>query len=170
MNTTNQALPETALLFTTTFLKAWMLQVKRVNEFLDSISNEDLLKEIAPGRNTGVYLLGHLTAVNDGILPLLGFCDKLYPELEKVFISSPDKSGLSFPSVDELREYWNDVNEKLIQHLSTLTPEQWLTKHEAVSAEDFAKEPHRNKLNVVIVRTTHMSYHLGQFILMTGRE
>ncbi|MBA4057537.1 MAG: DinB family protein [Marivirga sp.] len=169
MNSTNQAVPETAL-FTTTFLKAWTLQVKRINELLESLSNEDLLKEIAPGRNTGIYLLGHLTAVNDGILPLLGFCNKLYPDLEKVFISSPDKSGLSYPSIDELKESWNDVNEKLNQYFNSLAPEEWLTKHEAVSAEDFAKEPHRNKLNVLISRTTHMSYHLGQLIFLTGKE
>lgn len=169
MNSTNQTLPETAL-FATTFLKAWTQQVRRINELLESISNEDLSKEIAPGRNTGIYLLGHLTAVNDGILPLLGFCNKLYPELEKVFITSPDRSGLSYPSIDELKEYWNDVNEKLNQYLKSLAPEEWLTKHQAVSAEDFITEPHRNKLNVLISRTTHMSYHLGQLIFLTGKE
>jgi len=36
----------------------------------------------------------------------------------------------------------------------------------AVSDEDFSKEPHRNKLNVIINRTNHMSYHLGQLILL----
>jgi hypothetical protein len=38
----------------------------------------------------------------------------------------------------------------------------WFAKHNAVSAEDFAKEPHRNKLNVLITRTIHQGYHLGQ--------
>jgi hypothetical protein len=169
MKSINQTLPESAL-FATTFIKAWTLQVKRINELLERIDDNDLLKEIAPGRNSGVYLLGHLTAINDAMLPLLGFGKKRYPELESFFISTPDKSGFSYPSVEELKEYWNDVNEKLNQHFSQLPVEEWLTKHEAVSAEDFAKEPHRNKLNVLISRTTHLSYHLGQLILLGGKD
>ncbi len=168
-DSTHQTLNQTSL-FASTFTKAWSLQVKRINEFLESVSNEDLLKEIAPGRNTGVYLLGHLTAVNDGILPLLGFGRKRYPELEKIFISTPDKSGLEYPSVDDLKDYWNDVSETLAGHFQALAPEEWLTRHEAVSAEDFSREPHRNKLNVLISRTTHMSYHLGQLIFLREKS
>jgi len=41
-------------------------------------------------------------------------------------------------------------------------PDEWFAKHSAVSAEDFAKEPHRNKLNILVNRTNHHSYHLGQ--------
>ncbi len=36
----------------------------------------------------------------------------------------------------------------------------------AVTAEDFAREPHRNKLNIVLNRTGHVSYHLGQLVLL----
>ena len=34
-----------------------------------------------------------------------------------------------------------------------------------VSDEDFAREPHRNKLNVLISQTNHLSYHPGQLSL-----
>ncbi|MBC7554999.1 MAG: hypothetical protein H7257_13600 [Taibaiella sp.] len=44
--------------------------------------------------------------------------------------------------------------------------EDWFLKHNSVSAEDFVNEPHRNKLNILLTRTTHLSYHLGQFILI----
>jgi len=159
-----------AALFVKTFLKAWETQITRVNEFLESITDEVLLKEIAPGKNSGVYLLGHLTAVNDGILPLLGFGKKLYPQLEQIFVTTPDKSGQEFPTIQELKKYWNDVNEQLIQHFNLLEPEEWLTRHGAVSAEDFAKEPHRNKLNVLIHRITHLGYHLGQLIFLKEKK
>jgi hypothetical protein len=169
MNPSNdQPAPDPAL-FVRTILKAWETQVGRMNDFFDNSSDDELMRDVAPGRNCGVYLLGHLTAVNDGILPLLGLGQKLYPELEKVFISSPDKSGLEFPSTNQLRQYWTDVNEKLMEHFIRLEPSEWLAKHVAVSAEDFAKEPHRNRLNVVINRTTHMHYHLGQLIFI-GRD
>jgi hypothetical protein len=35
----------------------------------------------------------------------------------------------------------------------------WFSRHMLVSPEDFAKEPHRNKLNVIINRTNHMANH-----------
>lgn len=39
-------------------------------------------------------------------------------------------------------------------------------KHSAVSEEDFAKEPHRNKLNLLLNRTNHLSYHHGQLVFL----
>jgi len=168
MKSKEQSLPEPTL-FVRTVLKAWETQVNRMNDFFDSMSDDQLMREVAPGRNRGLYLLGHLTAVNDGIMPLLGLGEKLYPDLEKPFISTPDKSGLEFPPLKELREYWTNVNEELMEHFIRLEPAEWLDKHAVVSAEDFAKEPHRNRLAVVITRTTHMHYHLGQLILMKDR-
>jgi hypothetical protein len=140
-----------------------------MNDFFDSVSDDDLMHEVAPGRNRGIYLLGHLTAVNDGIMPLIELGEKLYPHLEKPFISTPDKSGLEFPTPKELRYCWTDVNESLMEDFVRLEPTEWLAKHAAISAEDFGKEPHRNRLNVVIARTTHMHYHLGQLILMKSK-
>lgn len=32
--------------------------------------------------------------------------------------------------------------------------------------EGFAKEAHRNKLNIIIIRTTHLTYHTGRLILL----
>lgn len=168
-NTTQPALHDTAM-FAKTILKSWTLQVSRIDDFLTGVSNEVLQGDTAPGRNSGAYLIGHLTAVSDGLFPLLGFGPKLYPQLEKTFISSPDKSGLEFPSVDELRKYWKDVNDRLIQHFNGMDSEEWLSRHEAVSEADFAKEPFRNKLNVLINRTAHMSYHLGQLAYLKARK
>jgi hypothetical protein len=168
MKFNGQSTSESAL-FVRTVLKAWETQVNRMNDFFDSASDDDLMHEVAPGRNRGIYLLGHLTAVNDGIMPLIELGEKLYPHLEKPFISSPDRSGLEFPPPKELRYCWTDVNEKLMEDFVRLEPAEWLAKHAAISAEDFAKEPHRNRLNVVIARTTHMHYHLGQLILMKAK-
>lgn len=164
MNTINET-SETELIVKT-LLKTWSLQITRINDLLTSIGDEAMLKEIAPGKNTGIYLLGHLVAVHDALFPLLGFGNKLYPEREKPFLAEPDKSGFQFPSMEELKQNWHTVNDQLDKKFNQLDPKAWLTKHEAVSAEDFIKEPHRNKLNVLISRTTHMSYHHGQLILL----
>ena len=150
-------------------LKSWTTQVTRITDLVASLSDSDLQKEIAPGKNTGIYILGHLVAVHDALLPLLGFGSKLYPQLEPIFVTSPDKAGHTFPPAADLRKYWNEINDLLLKHYTALDFEAWLTRHEAVSPDDFAKEPHRNKLNVLISRTTHMSYHHGQLVLLKNK-
>jgi uncharacterized damage-inducible protein DinB len=147
-------------------LTAWDAQNDQLNKLIISLSDEQLSKEISAGRNTGIYLLGHLIAVSDAMLPLLGWGDRLFPELEEPFIKTPDKSGQAMPSVTELKEKNQAVNTKLASHFQSATADEWLSRHTSVSAEDFAKEPHRNKLNVVISRTNHMANHIGQMILL----
>lgn len=153
-------------LFVKMALDAWNVQLDRTTKLFDFLSDEQLRQEVAPGRNSGIYLLGHLTAVHDNLLPLLGFGQRLFPQLEDVFVKNPDKSGLEKPAPKDLRNYWNEVNRSLSQHFNALTLDQWLQKHSAVSDEDFEKEPHRNKLNVVLNRTSHLANHLGQLIFL----
>jgi hypothetical protein len=147
-------------------LMAWDAQNNYLNKLISSLTDEQLAKEIAPGRNTGVYLLGHLIAVSDGLLPILGFGDRLFPEMEEVFLKNPDKSGLSFPSVPELKQRLEAVNVKLNSYIQSTDVNGWLSRHMFVSAEDFTKEPYRNKLNVLINRTGHMASHIGQMNLL----
>ena len=143
----------------------WNGALKNWDTTLHALTDEHLQKEIAPGKNRGVYLLGHLIAVHDDMLVLLGM-DKLYPELNEIFIKSPDKSVAEIPSAKELREKWNKQCELLSSKFASMQPAQWFEKHTAVSAEEFVNEPHRNKLNIIITRTTHMSYHTGQLVLL----
>ena len=144
----------------------WEQSIVNCDTLLASLSNDTLQKEIAPGKNRGIYLLGHLVAVHDDMLRLLDMGEKLYPELYEPFIKSPDKAVKELPSVETLRAYWTKQCELMKQKFDHLTPEQWFEKHTAVSEEDFAKEPHRNKLNIVLTRTTHLQYHLGQLVLL----
>lgn len=157
-------------LFVKMALDIWSVYISRTDKLINSLTDEQLQKEVSPGRNSGVYLVGHLAAVHDGMFPLLGLGDKLYPELENIFVKNPDKSGLPKPSIKQIRESWKTVNEKLASHFSKMSAEEWFTKHNAVSEEDFKKEPHRNKLNLVINRTNHLSGHYGQMIFLTSKE
>ncbi|MFC0776252.1 DinB family protein [Terrimonas alba] len=147
-------------------LNAWDTQNNQLNKLIGSLSDEQFAKEIAPGKNTGVYLLGHLVAVSDGLLPLLGFGERLFPELEEPFIKTPDKSGQSMPPVSALKEKLQKVTAELAAHFQACTADEWLSRHMAISPEDFVNEPHRNKLNVVISRTNHLANHLGQMLLL----
>ena len=147
-------------------LMAWDAQNNNLKKLIHSLTDEQLAKQISPGKNTGLYLLGHLVAISDGIFPLLGFADRLFPEMEEVFVKNPDRSGFAFPPVAELKQRLETVNVKLNGHFRSTDVNGWLSRHSVVSAEDFKKEPHRNKLNVIITRTGHMAYHIGQMGLL----
>lgn len=144
----------------------WEASLKGFDTLLNSLTDETLLREIAPGKNRGIYLLGHLIAVHDDMLILLDMGEKLYPQLNEPFIKSADKTTNVIPTASELRTFWAKQCEVLKQKFDHLKPEAWFEKHTAVSAEDFAKEPHRNKLNIIITRTSHLQYHTGQFVLL----
>ena len=158
MNTTNVTLK---MVF-----DRWNALIKQFSDTLNSLSDDQLQKEIAPGKNRGIYLLGHLIAVHDDMIRLLDLGEKLYPGLYDPFLKAPDKSVTEIPSAEDLRSYWTKQNEILANKFESLKPEQWFEKHTAVSEEDFSKEPHRNKLNIVITRTSHLQYHTGQMVLL----
>ncbi len=144
----------------------WYASIKNWDTLLNLLTDEQLQKEIAPGKNRGIYLLGHLIAVHDDMLILLNIGDKLYPELYEPFLKSPDKTFAQLPSAKELRIYWIKQCEVLKQKFEGLKSADWFEKHTVVSDEDFLKEPHRNKLNIIITRTTHLAYHTGQLVLL----
>jgi len=70
------------------------------------------------------------------------------------------------PALSKLREDWTLANAALSKYFGQLSDKDWFQRHTAVSEEDFAKDPSRNKLNIIISRTNHMAYHLGQLILI----
>ena len=125
---------------------------------------------MAPGRNRAIYLIGHLAAVADAMLPLLGLGDKLYPHLEEPFLKNPDRHIADTPGIEELKYNWENVNAKLAAHFNEMTAENWLEKHTAVTDEDFATDTTRNKLNVLLSRTTHTGFHMGQLIFLVQKE
>src|SRR5712675_3313745 len=91
-------------------LKAWKTQIDRADKLFGSLSSEEALREIAPGRNRLLYLWGHLAAIHDAMLPLLGLGERLHPEFDVVFVSNPDKSQANIFSHEEVRQAWNVVN------------------------------------------------------------
>jgi len=156
-------------LFVKMAVMAWETEVTRINKILDGLTDQELQKETAPGRNSGHYLLGHLLAVSDGMIGLLGWEERSLKNLDAPFVSNPEKAAIEKLPVAKLRELWQSVNTRISQHIQKTSADDWFKRHNAVSDEDFAKEPHRNKLNLLINRTNHMSYHRGQLIYLTKK-
>lgn len=147
-------------------LKAWDTQVSRVDKFLATRNDDALYKQIAPAKNRVIYLIGHLIAVNDSMLSLFGSSDRLYAHYDDAFFKNPDNPATEMPSASALRVEWKKSNDALNTAFSKLAATDWLTRHTAMSDEDHAKDPGRNKLSVLINRTNHLAYHLGQMILV----
>lgn len=147
-------------------LDRWNASIKNVDTLLGLLNDEKLLKEIAPGKNKGIYILGHLIAVHDDMIILLNMGEKVYPELNEPFIKLADKATDKIPALAELRAYWTNQCNIMNEQFSAMKPTDWFEKHTAVTAEDFEKEPIRNKLNIIITRTSHLQYHLGQLQLL----
>jgi hypothetical protein len=159
----------TTTLFIKMAISNWELQNTRLDALINKLTDDELSAQTAPNRNSGIYLLGHLAAVSDGLFTFLELGDRLYPQLDEIFLKNSDTSGLEKPSIAAIKEYWHHVNTTLKQKFDTMQPAEWFTKHSAVSAEDFAKEPHRNKLNILINRTIHQGYHLGQLTYLVKK-
>ena len=146
-------------------LKAWKTQIDRADKLFENLSSEEVLREIAPGRNRLLYLWGHLTAIHDAMLLLLGLRERFHPEFDVAFVSNPDKSQAAIPSHEQVRRAWNAVNAELWKGFETMSWYDWLQRHSAVSEEDFAKDASRNRFSILLSRTNHLSYHLGQAVL-----
>lgn len=155
--------PEQALVDSA--LRSWRSNMDRVGKFFGSLTGDDLELEVAPSRNRLVYVWGHLASFNDAILPLFGLGPRRYPDLDKMFVSQPDRTVAEILTSPELRNVWTKLDTLLWAEFQKLSPSEWLQRHQGVSVEDFVREPHRNRYASLLGRTAHLAYHYGQAIL-----
>jgi hypothetical protein len=156
--------PEQAL--ATSALNSWRANIERAGKLFSPLTQEQLQKEVAPGKNRLIYLWGHLTAVHDRMLPLLYVGERLRPEYDPLFLSNPDRAISELPNPQEIKKSWDEINGKLLAGFESFSAADWLQKHASVSDEDFAKETSRNRFSVLLSRTNHIGFHLGQTALI----
>jgi hypothetical protein len=149
----------------TTVVASWKLVIDRLDERFAQFNDEQLQKQIAPNKNRLFYLLGHLTAVHDRMLPMLGIGERLHPELDEAYLTNPDRTIADPLSASDLKRAWSEVNSAITSDFEGFSVDDWLKKHSAVSDEDFSKDPTRNRLAVFLNRTNHASFHTGQIAL-----
>ena len=145
-----------------TALDSWKLNLGRADALFSALDETGLQAEVAPGRNRLIYLWGHLIAVHDAMLPLLGLGSRLHPELDAAFLTGADRTVAELPSAVELKRLWDEVNGALLAGFARFATGDWVDRHTVVSAEDFAKNPLRNRFAILLSRTAHVAYHLGQ--------
>src|SRR5712691_8174815 len=126
-------------------LRGWKSNVERIDKLFWTLSPGQLELQVAPGKNRLIYLWGHLAAVNDGLLPLLGRGERLHPEPDAMFVTKADKSVEITVTAQSLKSAWDKINEKLWEGFSKFSPADWAGRHTAVSEEEFKREPNRSK-------------------------
>ena len=53
-------------------INSWRLVVERADKIFSRLTEDQLVSEVAPGKNRVIYLWGHLTASHDAMFPILG--------------------------------------------------------------------------------------------------
>jgi hypothetical protein len=108
-----------------------------------------------------------LLAYHDALAQSLGIITtREYQQLDEAFLKNADKAGFEIPDAAFLREGWTKVHTQLTDLFNGLNAADWFKKHNLVSEDDFAKDPTRNRLNMLMNRTGHVAYHAGQIKLV----
>jgi uncharacterized damage-inducible protein DinB len=146
-------------------LLQWDLNNKRIQKILDTISDENFNKPILPGGNSPAWILGHLVDEDDSLLELLGIGKRKFPDLKDIYHHERGNNQTGLLTKTEITAKWKEILPTLDAAFKAWSENEWLSRHTKVSEGDFAKEPHRNKLNVMLSRVTHKASHLGQIAM-----
>jgi len=147
-------------------LLQWDAYNRRMQKALETISEENFYKPIVPEGNSPSWLMGHLADTDDALLELFGIRDRMFPELAKIYHHERSTNQIGHLSKVELITQWKAIIAELDRAFKGMSESDWHARHWAVSEEDFKKEPHRNKLNVMLSRVTHKASHLGQIAMI----
>jgi DinB superfamily len=148
-------------------LLQWNTYNRIMQKTLDSITEENFYKPIVAEGNSPSWLMGHLADTDDALLTLFGIRERMFPELAKIYHHERGTNQTGHLSKAELITKWKTIIGELDRVFKSMSESDWHARHMAVSEEDFKKEPHRNKLNVMLSRVTHKASHLGQIALQT---
>jgi hypothetical protein len=106
-----------------------------------------------------------LTDTDDALLELFAIGGRKHPELKAIYNHDRGKNQNGHLTKADLFTKWKAINAELDNAFKSWSEKDWLSRHTAVNEEDFAKEPHRNKLNVMLSRVSHRASHLGQIAM-----
>jgi hypothetical protein len=152
-----------------TFRLERQIMVGWVNMYLDALTDDELRAEIVPGRNHGIWILGHLIASDDDLSLYINKEPILFPELQELFKQGSTVQDISkYPPIPELRQKWQKVCEKNGNVFKQLTDEMLDEYHEMIQG-DPEKDYFKTKEVVIINWTLHQIHMAGQLALLLGK-
>jgi uncharacterized damage-inducible protein DinB len=141
-----------------------------MEKVIETITPENYHLPIVAGGNSPSWVLGHLVDTEDRLLELFGISKRLFPELSTIYHHERGANQTGHLTREELMKKWKTISVELDRAFNSWSESEWLGRHTAVNEADFAKEPHRNKLNVMLNRVSHKASHLGQISMQSGIE
>jgi uncharacterized damage-inducible protein DinB len=147
-------------------LLQWKTYNARMQKAFDTLDDSRYLQPIVEGGNSPSWLLGHLVDTDDELVEILGIRPRLFPDLKKIYHHERGVNQTGHLAKAELVQRWKAISEELDRAFKGWSEKDWMSRHTLVSEEDFNKEPHRNKLNVMMTRVAHKASHLGQVAML----
>lgn len=148
------------------FHETWSSMISWASGYLNALNDEELMLPVAPGRNHGIWILGHLIESEDELSKYLGKGDMLYPEMEEQFgMKSKLLAPFDYPSAQELRERWKAVVAKNDRMFSSVVDEEWDDPH-ALVVGDPKEDFYGTKGRCIHLWILHQMYHTGQLAIL----
>jgi hypothetical protein len=82
-----------------------------------------------------------------------------------MFLSNPDRAVSDIFSGEQIKDASARIQQAMWGAFIQFTPSEWLEPHSAASDEHFSADATRNRFTVMVNRTAHTAYHLGQVVL-----
>ncbi len=150
------------------YLKQYRMMLEWVDGQLNALSDEEYNLELSPGKNTGIWILGHLVVSDDDFSVFLGKGELLFPEYTEVFgQGSKLQKAEIYPSVSKLKEAWKKVSEKNLEIYSGLTDKELNEPHSMV--KNYETDYFKTKDKVIMAWHLHQAYHAGQIAILVSR-
>lgn len=146
----------------------WKIMAGWISGNLKSLTDDEIKVSLAPGKNHGVWILGHLIQSEDELSIFLGRGPYLYPENEQLFSQGSKLQDVgSYPPVEILRKQWENVKSKNDSLLSGIRDEELNEPHcgslpDSFEGEDFF----RTKGRCIMIWNLHQMYHNGQLAVL----
>ncbi len=149
------------------FAQQYEMVTEWINWLLKDLTDDDLMTELAPGKNHGIWILGHLIASDDDFSLFMGTGDPVYPEIQELFgqgskLQPPDK----YPDAKNLREKWDSICVKNRKIYSDLKDEDFEMPHAMV--RNYDTDYFKTKARVIMAWQIHQAYHAGQLALIAS--
>lgn len=148
-------------------VKQFELHDKLFNNVLEGIEDPKGSEQLTDQVNHLQWIAGHLTNAHYGIAMRMGFSDLKFPYWELYTDTTlpppsnrPINAATKYPSLTEIKKYWNDLSPVFNKALSKFTDEQ------LAAGIPFPVPTGNTLLDFFNFIASHDSYHIGQMSII----
>ena len=151
-----------------TLFEQWQIMANWTSGNIKALSDEDLKKSFAEGKNHGVWILGHLIESEDELSKFLGKGDMLFPEYEDMFGQGSKLKGIEhYPHISLLREQWSKVLDKNREMYSKFSDSE-LDEPHCIQFDSQLNDFFKTKGRCLMIWILHQMYHTGQLAILVS--